>query len=300
MNFADRVNSVVVERRSQIVVGLDPDPAALLPAAAAEARGDSPAQLAATAVLHHCELLIEALAPVCAGVKFQLACFERLSAPGWAALEGAVAAARRAGLIALADAKRGDVPHTAAAYAQALLGHTPTPWGNVGGLGADAVTANPLLGRDSLEPIVSAARAGGAGVFVLVRTSNPGAAEIQDRSDAGPPLHDRLAELVDDLGAEGIGACGLADVGAVVGVTEPQLIAGLREKMPRAILLLPGVGAQGGDVSALAPVFSAGPAAGLVTAARSIVDPALESGDVVDARNAAQSLREQTWSVAGS
>ena len=117
-------------------------------------------------------------------MKLQLACFERLGWPGGGRLEEVADHARGAGLLVVADGKRGDVPHTAAVYAQALLGSTETPWGTVTGLGADAVTANPLLGRDSLEPIVEGARAG-AGVFVLVRTSNPGAAEIRTSSTAG-------------------------------------------------------------------------------------------------------------------
>jgi orotidine-5'-phosphate decarboxylase len=98
-------------------------------------------------------------------VKPQLACFERLGAPGWGALEVVCAAAREAGLLVIADGKRGDVPVTAAAYAQALVGETPTPWGAVAGLGADAFTANPLLGRDALEPLLAAAEAAGAGMF---------------------------------------------------------------------------------------------------------------------------------------
>ena len=170
--------------------------------------------------------MIEATAPACAAVKLQLACFERLGAPGWAALAEVCEAGREAGLLVIADGKRGDVPHTAAAYAQALVGETPTPFGEVRGLGADAATLNPLLGRDALEPLVTAARARGAGSFVLVRTSNAGAAEIQDEAPGGaPPLRARLARLVDLLGADGVGDCGLADVGAVVAATEPTLLA---------------------------------------------------------------------------
>src|SRR5439155_25199360 len=148
----------------------------------------------------------------------------------------------------------------AEAYAQALVGETPGPYGPVAGLGADAFTANPLLGRDSLEPLVAAARSAGAGCFCLVRTSNLGAAELQDEP-AGAPLHERLARLVDELDSE-----------AVVGATRPDLLARLRELMPRAVFLLPGVGAQGGEVDALGPAFAPGPAAALVAASRSIVD----------------------------
>ncbi len=231
-------------------------------------------------------------------MKLQLACFERLGWPGARALEEVAAHARGAGLLVIADGKRGDVPHTAAVYAQALLGSTETPWGTVPGLGADAVTANPLLGRDSLEPIVETARRAGAGVFVLVRTSNPGAAEIQDVSPgAGPPLRDRLADLVRDLGADGVGRAGLADVGAVVAATEPALLAALRERMPHAVFLLPGVGAQGGKVEDLAPAFAGRPAAALVTVSRSIARAALDAGDAAAARPAAEQLRDAAWAA---
>ncbi len=143
------------------------------------------------------------------------------------------AAAAEAGLLTIADGKRGDVPVTAAAYAQALVGETPTPWGPVAGLGADAFTANPLLGLDALEPLVAAAEAAGAGVFALVRTSNPGAADVEDLPAPERPLHERLAELVDGLAPRLAGTAGLSGMGAVVGATEPEHIARLRELMPR-------------------------------------------------------------------
>jgi orotidine-5'-phosphate decarboxylase len=300
VNFADRLDAVVAERESQIALGLDPDPARLLPEAvsAASAADGSTAERAARAVAHHCRALIEAAAPACAAVKLQLACFERLGAPGWAALVEACEAGRAAGLMVIADGKRGDVPHTASAYAQALLGETPTAFGDVPGLGADAVTLNPLLGRDAVEPFVQAARARKAGLFVLVRTSNEGAAEIQDEAPAGaPPLRERLARLVDALGAEGIGENGLSDVGAVVAATEPALLASMREAMPRAVFLLPGVGAQGGRAELLGPAFAPARSAALIAASRSIVEPALEQGSAEAARAGAEALREIAWEV---
>jgi orotidine-5'-phosphate decarboxylase len=267
--FGERLAERVLERGSQLVLGLDPDPGALWPDALATASPDgTPAERAASAVVAHCRLLIEAAGPSCVAVKPQLACFERLGAPGWAALAETCAAARIAGLLVLADGKRGDVPVTAAAYAQALLGSTPTPFGDVEGLGADAVTVNPLLGRDTVEPLLEAARERGAGLFVLVRTSNPGAADVQDATlDDGAPLWERLARMVDGLAPHGDG---LSDVGAVTGATAPEHLARLRELMPRTPFLLPGVGAQGGRVEDLAPAFAPGAGGGLVTASRSI------------------------------
>jgi orotidine-5'-phosphate decarboxylase len=279
------------------VLGLDPDPQALWPAALEGASGgDDPAEATATAVARHCRAAIEAAGPACVAAKLQLACFERLGAPGWRALEETAAAAREHGLLVLADGKRGDVPVTARAYAQALFGETQGPFGTVPGLGADAATANPLLGRDALEPLVEGAAAAGAGLFVLVRTSNPGAAELQD---GGPePLHERLARLADELGAEHTGDCGLSLVGAVVGATRPELLARLRELMPRAVFLLPGVGAQGGRVEDLGPAFAPHPAAGLVAASRSIVDAHAERGG--DPAQAAASAAEELRAAASA
>ena len=254
-------------------------------------------QLTAQAVERHCIASVSAAGHACVAVKLQLACFERLGAPGWRALERVAGWARDAGLLVIADGKRGDVPATARAYAQALLGSTPGPFGVVPGLGADAVTVNPLLGRDALEPFVEAAAAVGAGLFVLVRTSNRGAGELQDE---GPePLHERLARLVDELGAPHVGQAGLSLVGAVTGATRPELLGRLRELMPRAVFLLPGVGAQGGRVEELGPAFAPHPAAGLVTASRSIVNAHEQRGGDPGraAAVAAEELRAAAWSL---
>ena len=301
--FPDRLAALVEERRSQIVLGLDPDPAALWPQAVEAARGaggGDVAALTAAAVALHCRAVVDAAGPVCVAVKPQLACFERLGAPGWAALADVVRHAREAGLLVLADGKRGDVPVTARAYAQALVGQTPGPFGAVPGLGADAFTVNPLLGRDSLEPLVQAAREAGAGCFLLVRTSNPGAADVQDLPAPDEPLHERLAQMVDQLGEEGTES-GLASVGAVTGATRPEHLARLRELMPRAIFLLPGVGAQGGSVAELGAAFAPGPAGGLVAASRSIVNAHSETGEPPEdaALSAADKLRADTWALCG-
>jgi orotidine-5'-phosphate decarboxylase len=303
--FGDRLAALVEQRRSQVVLGLDPDPAALWPVAVdglASARpraGAAPGERAADAVERHCRAAIEAAGAACVAVKLQLACFERLGAPGWRALEAAARAAREHGLLVVADGKRGDVPVTARAYAQALVGSTPTPFGEVRGLGADAFTANPLLGADALEPLVEAAAEAGAGVFCLVRTSNPGAAAVQDLPAPTRPLHELLAGLVDELGRRSVGERGLAGVGAVIGATRPDLLGRLRALMPRAVFLLPGVGAQGGTVDALRAAFEPHPAGGLVTASRSIVDAwrARAEDPAAAARQAAEELRASAWAL---
>jgi orotidine-5'-phosphate decarboxylase len=304
--FADRLAALVEERRSQIVLGLDPDPSALWPVAVeagtvppgevAGRHADEIAELTADAVERHCRAAIEAAGPHCVGVKPQVACFERLGAPGWRALTNTIATAKEHGLLTIADAKRGDVPVTAAAYAQALVGQTPGPYGPTPGLGADAFTANPLLGRDALEPLLDAAETANAGCFVLVRTSNPGAAEIQDEPH-DQPLHDKLARIVDELGRKTIGASGLSSVGAVTGATRPDLLQHLRALMPHAIFLLPGVGAQGGSVSVLGPAFEPHPAGGLIASSRSIVGAHKQRGGdpAKAAAEAAEDLRKAAW-----
>ena len=236
--------------------------------------------------------MIDSAGAACVAVKPQLACFERLGAPGWRALGEVCEAARAAGLLIVADGKRGDVPVTARAYGQALVGETQTPWGPVRGLGADAFTANPLLGDDAIEPLVEAAESAGAGVFLLVRTTNPGAAAMQDAELDGAPLHERLAAMVAERAPRLAGVSGLSGMGAVVGATAPQHLGRLRELMPDSIFLVPGVGAQGGRAEELGPALAPGkPASLLVAAARGIA-----GSD--DPRAAAEELRSALWGLA--
>jgi len=301
--FGDRLAARVAQRESQIVLGLDPDPSRLWPGAAhgVAAERPNPATAAAAAVLTHCCAVIDAVAPAVVAVKPQVACFERLGAPGWDALAAVVDHARHAGLLVLADAKRGDIDVTASAYAHGLMGGLATPFGRVDGLGADAVTVAPYMGADTLAPFVEAARPVGSGVFVLVRTSNPGAADLEELELAGGDLvWERVAMMARQLGVDGIGpASGLADVGAVVGATAPEVLERARTLLPQAIFLLPGVGAQGGRVEDLAPAFAPGRAGGLVTASRSIVRAhEQQRGTPAEAARAeAEQLRETAWAL---
>jgi orotidine-5'-phosphate decarboxylase len=249
------------------------------------------AERAAEAVARHCRSLIERAGPACVAAKLQLACFERLGAPGWSALEQVAAAAREASLLVVADGKRGDVPVSAAAYGQTLFGSTPTLWGEVSGLRADAATANPLLGADALEPLVDAAVEASAGLFCLVRTSNPGAADVLDAPAPSAPLFERLAALVAERADRLLGDRGLSGMGAVVGATEPRHLARLRELMPQAIFLIPGVGAQGGRIEDLAPALGDHPASILVTASRSIAE-------APDPAAAAEAMRDRLRGLA--
>jgi orotidine-5'-phosphate decarboxylase len=292
----------VAERGSQLVLGLDPDPAELwlLPAGAEPSAGapEEASAQAAGAVLRHCRALIDATAESCVAVKPQLARFEALGVEGAAVLRKVAAHARERGLLVIADGKRGDIDVTAAAYAGSLLGGIESPFGHLEGLGADLITVNPLMGRDAIEPFVSAARASGAGVLVLVRTSNPGAADIEDLELAdGGTVWERTARLVEEFGRPGVGASGMSDVGAVVGATAPGHLDRARELMGAAVFLLPGIGAQGGRVEDLRAAFAPGPAGGLISASRSIAGAHLKhGGEPAEAAAAeAERLRGAAW-----
>jgi len=264
--FGDRLAHAVAARESQVVLGLDPDPARI---------GDG-----AVAAAAFCARVIGAAGPACVAVKPQLAWFERLGAAGWDALERVATLAAEQGLLVIADAKRGDVEVTSRAYAQALV---RAPF--------DAVTLNPMLGTDAVTPFLEAARATGRGLFVLVRTSNPGAADLQDLVLAdGTRWHEALARLVAVWGAGGIGASGVSDVGAVVGATAAQHVATLRELMPAQPFLIPGVGAQGGRPEDLGGAFAGNRAAAIVAASRAIIY-------AEDPRSAAEALRGQLWAI---
>ena len=195
--FAERLFREVRERQSALVVGLDPVldrlPEELRREAVAGARGESaaPAERAAAAICRFLEGVLAAVSESAVAVKPNLAFFERYGAAGYSCLEEVCSLARGLGLLVIADAKRGDIGSTAEAYADALLGDLP---GTLGPL-VDAVTVNPYLGSDSLEPFLRRAKEGGRGVFVLVRTSNASAAEIQDLDCGGEALYLKVARL---------------------------------------------------------------------------------------------------------
>ena len=206
--------------------------------------------------LHTLDVL-EATAPFAACVKPQLAFFEALGLPGFALLEEVCALARTLGLPIILDGKRGDIGSTAEAYARAWLG---------GPHAGDALTVNPFLGFSTLTPFVEAARANGGGIFVLVKTSNPDQNDVQ-----GSGISERVAVEVARLNAEEEGEAGsYASVGAVVGATHPRDLATFRALMPRALLLLPGLGAQGAAAADLAPAFHAGGTGALASASRGV------------------------------
>jgi orotidine-5'-phosphate decarboxylase len=290
--FGDRVAEAVERKRSQLLVGLDPRPD-LLPV---ELRGDAHLgrEHAAQAFARFCCGVVDAVAPYVVGVKPQLAFFEALGADGIRAFEEVCAYARAAELLVVADGKRGDVSSTARAYAAAYLEGQPPL--------ADALTVNPYLGRDTVEPFLAACRRDGGGIFCVLKTSNAGSGEIQDLvlSD-GRPLWHEVARLVREWGEDLVGEHGLSSVGAVVGATHPRAIGEARRALPQSILLLPGVGAQGATPADVARAFASGPASALVNVSRSVIYAYRNGGG--DWRSAAGAeaarVRRDVWTVAG-
>lgn len=249
---ADRLQTSIETTGSIACVGLDPRPALLPPeiiAGALEEFGDT-ALGVATAFLAFNLGLLDAINGHCAAIKPQLACYEAYGSAGLRCLEQTVAYARKLGIPVIADGKRNDIGSTAEHYQQAFLGSAPGLNVNrVPGLGADWLTINGYLGSDGVTPFLGPAPSG-TGVFVLVKTSNPSSGELQDQALAtGAPVMEAMAALVARWGRERVGACGLNDVGAVVGATYPAQAKRLRELMPETIFLVPGYGAQGGTAA---------------------------------------------------
>lgn len=259
MNFAARVTERTLALNTRLCLGLDPRP---------EAYPD------ASALRAHTLELLQTCADLAACVKPQLAFFELLGAAGLDLLAEVCALSRALGLPIILDGKRGDIGSTAAAYARAWL---------TGQHAGGALTVNPYLGFDTLTPFVEVARAEGGAVFVLVRTSNPGSGELQSGG-----LADRVAAEVSRLNAGEDGE-GLGSVGAVVGATHRGELDHFRALMPRTLLLLPGLGAQGGRAADLAPAFLPGGIGALASASRAV--QYAQGLDLGASRRAAQALR---------
>jgi orotidine-5'-phosphate decarboxylase len=264
MGFSQRLFDALQARSSALVVGIDPH-LQWLP-------GPAPRTLdeAGERVVRYFTRVIELVADDVIAVKLQLACFEALGVPGWTAYQQLIAVARAHGLLVIADAKRGDIGSTATAYARAHLASELLP-GVANPLRADALTVNPLLGSDSLAPLLDVARAEQAGLFCLVKTSNPGSSEIQDlKLSSGEPLYQRLADIVAAWGAQDRDESGYSLVGAVTGATHPALANVLRSRLANVPLLLPGIGAQGASPADLASWFDRDGLGAIVPAARAI------------------------------
>lgn len=265
-SYSARLDEQIRQKRTPALVGLDPR-WSLIPDTI---RNGKSANFAgrAEAYREFCCELIDVVSPLVPAVKPQVAFFEQLGPDGIHALQAIMTYARKSGLIVIADAKRGDIGSTATAYAEAwIAGDDP----NSAAFPSDALTINPYLGSDTLTPFVQTAVAHGAGVYVLVRTSNPGAGVFQDgRLDDGRQLFEKVADEVESLNKQHRGSDQYGPVGAVVGATWPHELKDLRHRMPCTPLLVPGYGSQGGTAADVAHAFDENGTGGLINSSRGI------------------------------
>jgi orotidine-5'-phosphate decarboxylase len=254
--FADLLLQNIRSRNSRCVVGLDPRIDQMPEFVARES--------ACAAITEFHELVLDAVADLVPAVKPQLAFFEQYGVAGMQAFENTVRAAKKRGLLVIADGKRNDISSTAQAYANAYLAP--------GGFDCDALTVTPYLGGDSLEPFVEACREHGKGLFVILKTSNPGSKDFEDQPLAatGRPLYEMIAGVLNQLGDPLTGESGYSSIGAVIGATFPEEGRRLRALMPRAPILVPGYGAQGGSAKAAAECFNEDGLGAIVNSSRGI------------------------------
>jgi orotidine-5'-phosphate decarboxylase len=298
-HFADRLVAAVRAKRNALCVGLDPRWDAL-PREIRARHGTGSLEAAAAAFEEFGARVIDIVAPLVAVIKPQSAFFEACGPAGFTAQRRLLQRARGLGLMTILDAKRNDIASTGTAYADAafggieLEGKTHLVWD------ADALTVNPFLGRDSVEPFLLSGRRTGRGVFLLVRTSNPGARQFQDLDCNGRPLFHHVAAAVREWTREYLGESGYGDVGAVVGATYPAELRELRKMMPEVIFLVPGFGAQGGTAADVAAAFHSDGLGAIVNSSRGITcsfnpdDPRWEDAIVTATHATIQALLDDT------
>lgn len=282
--FSERLHARVRALDTRVCLGVDPRPAAH-PRTHPDRHDGDPARTA-RAVVAYVRDVLDATHDLIACVKPQSAFFEAMGIPGVIALAQLLADVRERGIPVVLDAKRGDIGSTAEAYAQAYL--------TDGVFASDALTVNPYLGLDTLEPFLAAAEAGGRGLFVLVKTSNPGSGDLQDVVGAdGRRMHERLADALADRSLElESDADGYGLLGAVVGATYPDELRTARARLPRSVLLVPGYGAQGGRADDIVAAFDGAGLGAVVNASRTLLYPTSDDDVATAARAAATAMRD--------
>lgn len=270
MTYIDRLHDAIIRKQTPACVGLDPrwD---LLPdviRSRASEQASCHARAMAVAYEEFCYRIIDVIAPLVPVVKPQAAFFEACGPAGSQTLHNVIHHARKSGLLVICDAKRGDIGSTAQAYAEGYLAGddaTAAPWG------ADALTINPYMGADTLQPFVDVATARNAGLYILVRTSNPGSGIYQDRQTDGERLYEAVAATVEGLAAQSADGAAYGSIGAVVGATYPDELASLRAAMPHVPFLVPGYGSQGGTAADVGAAFTADGLGAVVNSSRGII-----------------------------
>ncbi|HHU07241.1 MAG TPA: orotidine-5'-phosphate decarboxylase [Clostridiaceae bacterium] len=262
-NFADRLQRRIDELENPSCLGLDPL-LSYLPESwqkGLDFHNDSDIYLG---LRNYCFSLIEAVADIIPAIKPQMAYFEQYGVAGISALRDIIAKAKELGMLVILDGKRNDIGSTASAYSNAYLAETS--------LAADALTVNAYLGSDGIRPFLEKCRENDKGIFILCRTSNPSAGELQDlKLTDGRLVYEAKADLIAAWGEDLVGEEGISSVGAVVGATWPQQAKELRERMPRSFFLIPGFGAQGGTAADAVSGFDNNGRAAIVNASRSLM-----------------------------
>jgi orotidine-5'-phosphate decarboxylase len=296
-HFADRLMTAIRSKKNALCVGLDPRWDSL-PLEIQDRHGGDTLAAVARAYEEFCCRIIDVVHPLVPVVKPQSAFFEACGPEGLAALQNVLRHARGRNVMTILDSKRNDIAATAAAYADAAFGGVAVKARVHPVWDADAMTVNPYLGRDALEPFLESARRSNRGVFVLVRTSNKGAGQFQDLECQGRPLFVHVAEAVGAWARENLGHCGFGDVGAVVGATHPKELRTVRNLLPHVLLLIPGYGAQGGAAADVASGFREDGVGAVVNSSRGIIgafspqDRQWETAIELATRNTIATLRQ--------
>lgn len=262
--FGSRWSAAVRSRRTPLIVGLDPR-YELIPESLQNAEGPDDLAGKSASIRQFCHYILDVVAPLVPAVKPQVAFFEQLGPAGMDALQHVAIDARARGLLVIMDAKRNDIGSTADGYAAAYLMGDASPFR------ADALTVNTYLGSDGLRPFLDAAKRSHAGIFGLVKTSNPGSGELQDLICGDRALYTHVADLMESLSLEYGLASGYGMAGAVVGATYPEQLTELRARMPHCWLLVPGYGAQGGTAADVAAAFDSQGLGALINSSRAII-----------------------------
>ena len=255
-----------------IVVGLDPTlnfvPGFLLDKAINE-KGET-LEAAADAIFEFNKKIVDAVYDLIPAVKPQIAMYEQFGIPGLMAYKQTVDYCHEKGLLVTGDAKRGDIGSTSTAYAIGHLGKVKIGSTEIAPIDTDFLTINPYMGSDSVVPFVEECKKYDKGLFILVKTSNPSSGEFQDQKVGKKAVYELVGKKVDEWGAELV-KNGYSDVGAVVGATYPEMGEVLREIMPKAYILVPGYGAQGGTAAELKPFFNKDGLGAIVNSSRGII-----------------------------
>ena len=268
--FIDRLIDSIKKKNTPCIVGLDP---ALerMSEAWLEKQGvskDSSLKECAAAIYQYNLMVLDAIADLVPAVKPQSAYYELFGSAGIVALEKTIMAARDRDLLVVLDVKRGDIASTATAYAQSYLSSKVSrPFE------ADAITIVPYLGKDCLEPFFEEAIKWEKGVFVCVKTSNPGASIVQEQKINDRYLYEIIADLIKPASDRSIGKSGYSGIGAVVGATYPEAAYRLRKQLPNSLFLVPGVGAQGGKNEGIKACFNPDGLGAVVSSSRAIMYP---------------------------